>query len=288
MKLFLSSILIVFLFTSCIKNNPDPAWLEVTEWTLIDNPNNPLVAGELSHNITDAWVYIDDKVVGVFEVPFKIPILESGPREIKLYPTIWDNGISATKRIYPFMEPYVITAELVQNETLKIDPVTQYYSVVNFEIVDFEGFSTGFTDNSAYPASITTSSDPTVLGPFNGSKFGRVDLNSTSNEWKSIISQPFNLPQSGAEVYMELDYYNNASISTGVLSYQGTEPTTHPNIRINPQEVGEEKWKKIYIELKTIVSGTPNADSYYMTFSATWPDSIPNAQINLDNIKLVY
>lgn len=288
MKLLISGISFLLLLSSCVKNNPDPSWIQIDAWTLQDNPNNPLAAGELTHNFNNAWVYIDGNVLGVFELPVKIPILEKGIKEIKLYPAIWNNGISATKKIYPFVEPYTVVEELVQNEVLQITPVTQYYSQVNFEITDFEGFTTGFLDNSSYPATITASNDPTILGTYNGAKFGRVSLNSTNHTWKSVINTEYVLPKSGAEVYMEVDYWSNASISTGVLAYTGSDQTRNPNVRINPQDVGEEEWKKIYIDLKDVVSGSPTADGFYMYFEAVWPDSIPNAEINLDNIKIVY
>ena len=42
---------------------------------------------------------------GIFEVPFKIPILKSGSVSIKVYPVVKNNGISATKKIYPFLTP---------------------------------------------------------------------------------------------------------------------------------------------------------------------------------------
>ena len=68
---------LLFLLTACGKNNPDPSWIQVNEWTLVANANSQYPTGELTHNFTEAWLYVDNEVVGVFEVPFKIPILKS-------------------------------------------------------------------------------------------------------------------------------------------------------------------------------------------------------------------
>ena len=103
MNRFSFSLILLLSFTACVKNNPDPSWLEVTAWTLQSNIDLSGDEGELSHNITEAWVLIDDKVIGVFQVPFKIPILKDGMCNIKIYPAIKNNGISATKKIYPFL-----------------------------------------------------------------------------------------------------------------------------------------------------------------------------------------
>ena len=90
-------LFIGLLLSACVKNNPDPAWLEVTEWTLEANPALNGEEGQLTHKITDAWVYVDEQLIGIFEVPFKIPILKEGLASIRLYPTIRVNGVAATK-----------------------------------------------------------------------------------------------------------------------------------------------------------------------------------------------
>jgi hypothetical protein len=53
------------LLSACVKNNPDPAWLEVSEWTLEANPALNGEEGQLTHKITDAWVYVDEQLIGV-------------------------------------------------------------------------------------------------------------------------------------------------------------------------------------------------------------------------------
>ena len=136
MKKLTLFLFVSLLFAGCVKNNPDPSWLEVNEWTLENNIS--ITEGELVHDFSDAWVYVDDKLIGVFEVPFKIPLLLSGNSKITLYPTVRNNGISATKKIYPFVEPYIIEANLVQNQTLTINPTTKYYSQTTFRIWDLK------------------------------------------------------------------------------------------------------------------------------------------------------
>ena len=49
-----------------------PAYLQIDSFVLADNPNAD--EGSLNHNIVDAWVFIDDEMIGVFELPATIPI----------------------------------------------------------------------------------------------------------------------------------------------------------------------------------------------------------------------
>jgi hypothetical protein len=272
----------------CVKNNPDPAWLEVNEWTLQSNAINVTNEGELTHNFSDAWVYIDNKLIGVFEVPFRIPVLVSGESEITLYPTIKDNGISAVKRIYPFVDPYIITADLVQNQTLTINPVTQYKNNIQINLWDFEDPNDDFEETPQSTVTAFVDNDPSILGPYNGGGYLSTSFNDTEREWQATnAGGPIVLPKQGAEVYLEVDYHNTLSLLTGVVAIETGSATNNVNVLLNPQEASEVQWKKIYIDLSTIVSGFPSASGYYMSYDAFLPDSLSNAQINLDNIKLI-
>lgn len=283
MKTILRLLVIAFIAGSCIKNNPDPAWLEVNEWTLEANIDPISNTGELTHNFTDAWVYIDNEFIGIFEVPFKIPVLYSGMRNIKIYPTVLNNGISATKKIYPFVEPYIIDAEMIQNQTLTINPVTRYYNQVNFWIEDFEGGSK-ITDSPNSSANLFKDNDPLYS---QWGYYGEIQLSETAAEWVAT-SESMTLPQGGAEVYLEVDYYNTNSVVTGVLAINSVEVKENPNVQINAQDASEVKWKKIYIDLKDVVSGSTTAEYFKQSFQADLESGQTSTFIILDNIKVVH
>ena len=134
MKYLYFFVLLSFGLSSCVKNNPLPVWLEINEWTLNANPTPGDPPGALTHNFSDVWVYIDGKIIGVFEVPCKIPALVSGSCKVTLYPAFKNNGLASTKKIYPFAEPYEITMDLKEGETYSFNPTTRYYSNTQFWI----------------------------------------------------------------------------------------------------------------------------------------------------------
>lgn len=279
------------LFAGCVRNNPDPSWLEVNEWTLLSNPSLIDSQGELNHSITDAWVFIDNRFIGVFEVPFKIPLLESGTNmEITLYPTIRNNGISATKKIYPFYEPLIIQGDLVQNQTLTINPTTYYRDNCDITLWEFEDDANdGIEETVNSPATLFVDNDPAILGPYNGGGFGQVNFDATNNRWQATTAGLMtDIPQQGAEVYMEIDYYNTLDIVTGVVAHNNSTASGNVNVQINDQDPSTIQWKKIYCDLKTIVSGSIDANGFQLSFDALLPDSLSSAQINIDNIKLVH
>jgi hypothetical protein len=277
---FLASLML----NSCIKNNPDPAWIEVNEWTLASNPNSQYPTGELTHNFTDAWVYVNDEVVGVFEVPFKIPILKSGLVNIKIYPTVRNNGISATKKIYPFVDVYELNAELIPNEVLTLNPVTKYKEAVQFWLEDFEDAAIKIQDDPVSLANITKGNTPSILQW--GNFYGRVDLNSLDSTW-SAYSDNMVLPK-GQEVYLEIDYYNTNSFITGLIWISSSSIVNNPHILLNGQEPTQVKWKKVYIDLKELVSNSQSAEYFKQSFETKLNSEMSNSFIVMDNIKVVH
>ena len=274
-----------FLLSGCIKNNPDPAWIEVNKWTLLANADLENVEGALSHNFSDAWVYVNDKVIGVFEVPFKIPVLQSGTCNIKLYPTVRNNGISSTKIIYPFVERYEITAELVKNQILKITPVTKYNSYSKFWIENFEDATIRISTDPNSTKTMTVGNDPALM---KWNRYGFVTLDKLDSSWVAHTSEALVIPK-GQEVYLELDYYNTNTLFTGVIAISGaSEFKNNVNIRLNSQSPSAVSWKKIYIDLKEIVSYSANANSFLMSFQAGLDAGHSEGTIILDNIKVVH
>jgi len=298
MKSIFSLLFISILLSGCIKNNPDPSWVEISQWDLQQNssvtPNSVNDPGILSSNLSDAWVYLDGDLVGVFELPVKLPILKDGSHTFKIYPAIQNNGISATKKIYPFVEPYELIVNLVQNEVTTINPITRYYSSAKFWIEDFEDASIKIEDGPNSLAHIEKISSSPILDPeLNGNSFGRISLDATNYFWiGSTVANNngqlnMNLPR-GKEVYLEIDYHNTNELTTGVLAINNDGSTTdNTNIRLNSQ-TGTVKWKKIYIDLREIVSASTNASYFEFSFQSFLDTGESIGEVNIDNIKAVY
>ena len=286
MSRFSFFLLLLLGFTACVKNNPDPSWLEVTAWTLQSNIDLSGDEGELSQNITEAWVSIDDKTIGVFQVPFKIPILKSGTCNIKIYPAIKKNGISATKKIYPFLEVYEVNQTLVQNQTLTLHPITKYKSATKFWIEDFEGINISLTDDpNTSIAHCETANEN--LQPFNGNLYGKVSMNSIDSLWVAYTENDIFIAK-GKEAYLEIDYHNTNSLTTGLIYVSPSGVTNNINIRLNAQSPESVVWKKIYIELKELITAAPNSSSFRQSFSCYLESGQTNTEILIDNIKVVY
>ena len=281
--IFIISI-ILLLANSCVKNNTDPSWLYIDNWVLQANQTD--LEGELTHNITDAYLLIDDKVIGYFELPIKIPLLQNGSKKITLYPAIHNNGISSTKKTYPFLEPYTIITSLSKNETVKINPSTKYLTNTKFRIENFENDASIKLETSPnFPPILKTASDPSILKY--GQYYGWIHLTKSDSIWMGTTTK-MSLPQYGSEVYLEIDYMNTNRLLTGVNAYGALAFRANPNIQLNAQKNSEKKWKKIYIDLKEIISYSTNYNLFEQYLEAELDSGQVSTDIYIDNIKLVY
>lgn len=137
-KTLLFFIIFLILFYSCEIINPSeqiPSYVAVDSVAVsITNPSQ----GSASHNISDCWLYVNNKLIGVFEIPFTIPVLEAGLQDIQIEPGIKNSGGNAAREIYPMMNGYYLDTVLEEKGILKLNPVFEYRPV-NFALVeDFE------------------------------------------------------------------------------------------------------------------------------------------------------
>ena len=277
-------VLILFITNSCIKKNTDPSWIYIDTWKLQANQTN--LEGDISsHNITNAYLLIDDNVIGYFQLPIKLPILQEGTKKISIYPAINNNGISSTKRCYPFLQPYIISTNLKKNETTNLSPTTKYYTNTKFWIENFEDAGLKIQTDPNYSPVLTTGSDPAILKY--GHKYGWIHLTKIDSVWLGV-TQKMSLPQYGAEVFLEIDYMNTNNLLTGVNSYGSATFLSNPTIQINTQSNDSKKWKKIYIDLKEIISYSTSYYQFEQFFQAQLDTGKEFSDIYIDNIKLVY
>lgn len=279
---------LLLLLSACVKNNPDPSWLQVNAWTLEANASLNGEEGELTHSITDAWVYIDDKLIGVFEVPFKIPVLKDGLCNIRIYPTIKINGISATKMKNEHMVPFEVNVTLTKNQTLTLNPVTHYKDGLTFWVEDFEDINIKLTDDpNTSSAHLNLANDS--LKWFNGNYYAKIQLTSQDSMWIAYTNQDQQLTiPKGKQAVLEIDYCNSIDFTHYLLfvNSNGTNENIMPTMKQSP--LNALRWKKIYILLSEVIGYGPNNTNYVQAFKAFYSSKVSNNIILIDNLKVVY
>ena len=254
-----------------------PAYISIPSISLTTDYNTE---GSASSKITDAWVYINDDLVGVYELPAKFPLLKEGNVSVKVFAGIRDNGISASRVRYLMYDPHVENVNLIVGDTAEITASVAYNSAVNFVwLEDFEGASISFdrvadSDTAIFKQSVVLKE---------GISSGQVFLNDGMNFFEAT-SDPFNSNLLIGNTYLELDFKTNENVIIGV--YLDDEQFAH--ITLNPTE----DWKKIYLNLKDVINSKTNTSLIKIFIGLKEGSGITfntsNPQVYIDNIKLVH
>ncbi len=286
--IFCFSFIAIGLF-SCEIYNPKediPAYIHIDSFFVATDYSTQ---GSASQKITDAWLYVDDELIGAFELPVSIPVLKNGLHNIIVRPGIKLNGIAATRSYYPFYKAFVINnANLEAGKTLNISPTTTYepFSVFKWK-EDFESAGVSMERTSNSDTTLVISNDINLafkppqseVSNYSGVIF--LDMNRNVFEFRTINS--YNLPIGGTPVFLELNYKTNNYFEVGVLGNTIGQQIYTTVMYLSPNSA----WNKIYINLTPTVSSMTTALDYRIFIRGVLDAGSTQGVIQLDNIKLI-
>ena len=270
-KLLTYLLISAVFFSSCQKDEAIgiPTYLKIDDIDLIENNTNS--------NITDAWVYLNDQLQGVYELPAKFPVLEEEIKNLRVKAGIKVNGISSSRLAYPFYTSYYEDITFAQNETKTITPFVSYLDSINFFLEDFEG--TGIN------IEISEISDTTLLKLVDGdNSFGAGILSDSLFTFEITTDELKDLPQAGAPVFLELDYKSNTQFLVGVYVNYTQNVIQKDLLWINPKQ----DWNKIYVNLTSTISEGINATSFKVFIGMKRDFLLEKNELYFDNLKVVY
>lgn len=273
-----------FLLSSCELYNPSepiPAYIHIENFNLT---TNYATEGSNSHKISDAWVYVDDQLIGCFELPATFPVIAEGTHKVKIIAGIKVNGIASNRGQYPFYSPYIQDVNFEIGKRVTLSPTVTYKSTTTFAFMqDFEGAgltidTTAFSDSALQEI---VSPDPNV---FEGLKSAIGYTDPTRFRFECATVSNYTLPQAGAPVFLEFNYKCNYTLTVSIIARGTTTSGQFVCLNLNPTSY----WKKAYIYLTPNVSGTFTAIDYKMVWGFHNTIPLDSAAVMLDNIKLVY
>ena len=296
-----------FALTSCHKfeGQSIPAYIHIDSITL---ECDYYAQGANTSNFTDAWVYVDDQIIGCFELPTTFPILKNGPHKVSVYAGICVNGIGDTRAPYPFCAPVVYEGlNLVEDSIINLNPVVNYYPTGagwNWDWnEDFESTSS-LVPTAQSDTNIVRYGGPEAWHSVNSFYSGKVVLPPDSLNFTVACADEMTFHKDLADGYcmLEMDYNTNDTIFVGVMYYQSYHLVTHPLVKILPTDKDHaipQKWKKIYINLSRIMKDNVDASYFkvYLTSDLSVPDEYGQHDYNpvseqryylFDNLKVLW
>ncbi|GCD79562.1 hypothetical protein [Schleiferia thermophila] len=292
------SILIIVLsgFASCqFEKATIPSYLVIDDVVM---ETDYITQGTSSHAINSAWVTLENRELGVYELPARIIIPFSGNQSVQVRYGISVNGIRSMRDVYPMLEVTNTTFDLKPGETYYFEPETDSLPRARYRtnakvllVEDFEGVGISLqrTDKSDADIVKVTHQDSifrNLQRPEHNSASGKVVLPPGQTLVEIATSNRYVLPKGGNKVFLEMNFTGNQPFTVGVFAHLFDRLVQAPVVQIRPTP-GE--WRKIYIDLTPEISGNVNALDYQIFFGAVKAD--PNSgstEFLLDNIKILY
>ena len=260
--------------------------------------------GANTHKIIDAWVYVDDNIVGCYELPTVFPVLKEGKHKVAIYPGIARDGIRNLRADYPFMAPWEDSIVFVKAEAVTLTPMFHYYPIgvdENMHICpdlkeDFEDGTIQFEATSGSDASIELVFDGPVMPNHPGDpstyKCAKLVLNSEEQNFRIVTSAELKgLPTKGSACMLEMDYKCSDTCHVGLLYFKDYALTAESIVRLRPTGVsGQEpvEWNKIYINIGPYLVDNETAEYFKIYFSSWDPRNSGTQYFYFDNLKLIY
>lgn len=283
---FILVIIVPIFFLSCNKFTEDqgvPSFIHIDKLSL----NAGVGQGTDSAKISDAWIYVDDAFLGVYELPVTFPILKSGKTNLVVKPGVILNGISATRSVYPYFKPLSYQVDLVKDSTITLTGLTTYTSesVFPWNSVGQEDFEQGGISIDTLSSS-TAALVKSKLDVYEGDYSGLVHMDSDHSIFFAHSVTDFSIPSNKSGLILEMNCKNPDNIIVvGVFfNLSGGTVAKEEYLFINPGS----DWKKLYVNLTSLLSTYSTALSYKIFFSASLPSGATSADFYLDNIKLVH
>jgi hypothetical protein len=257
------------------KEEPVPSYIKINS---IGVTTDYLHQGTNKHKLVDAWVYVDNQLIGAFELPAKFPVLDWGEeKKIRVRAGIKMNGISALRVDYPFFPGYESTINLSAGQITEVQPVVAYRPTTTFVwLEDFDGVGHTINDTIQGPK---LSQD--TANTFQGRACGKIRLQGDTLSFEIRSSSAFPLPTDGRPIFMELHYKSSHEFRVGVI----TASNEH---RISLGVNATSTWNKIYINLINETNQIPTSTNYRIFFSMLRAQGSGVQEFFIDNIKLLY
>ncbi len=290
---FIISIFILATLSGCDgKKETIPAYLKIDAVTF---KSSGATQGTDLQNITEAWVFIDDDLQGIYDLPCNIPILSLGEHSLKIRGGIKRNGIADSRVDYPFFDHYLDTLTFESNKTIEIAPVVKYFKDVEVWDESFEDAGVKLNTFSTSDTNMTLTNNPTEVFEGNGS--GKLTLTASKNFARFYTAQNFSLPL-GNPVFVEMHYKTNDFLRVGLLTHSPSgndifttvlylSPTSKKTDLVNG-------WNKVYVNLSEEINKATAGSKFDVFFEVVRNNSVPSDKspdeivIQLDNIKVVY
>ncbi len=261
-----------------------PAYLIVDS---VDVQANYALHGSSSHRILDVWVYLNNRLIGAFPLPARVPLrLADGENKVRIAAGIALSGFVGQRAPYePYTEIEFEVEEGIQPlDEIKIFPVFNYKETVQMPYrEDFENTGLSLIPTAVSDAGMIRYTAASKVYEGNASGGMRLEGQQEFFEIKTVNSYFIPLGESGK--FLEMNFKSNTEFRVQLIGLgSGGVETRIGVLGLNPNT----EWRKIYVNLTRVRNNHPQFNNFYISFNFRRDPNIEVQEVLIDNLKLVF
>jgi hypothetical protein len=265
----------VFLSTGCADDPATiPSFVKID--TIVVDSTDYDSTGSISSKVNFAWVYINDNLQGVYQLPCKFPVIGEGVKNFKIFAGVYEFGNGSTATRYIFYDEWEVNDTLVVEDTLVLQPHVRYRVGLQVPYLqDFDINGSDFVKTSGqgdFQGGYTIGAYEGLSGYMH---LGTGETSSCIIESGTAINIPKNLPG----YFMELNYKCNTPFYFDIKTSTGYKSIIGFNTK--------ETWNKSYINITNAIDNIPGTD-VKLIFTMPRDTTMDDQEVLIDNIKLIY
>lgn len=241
------------------------------------------------HKFTHVNFYVNNKNLGCWELPCKVPVLDVGgdTSTLVMIPAVRMTGMSNTIYGYPFLN--------ICRQRVLLQKGTEYHVSQNppkfiySEYARFPFFET-FSNSSSFSPSAASMNrlcfEPVTVDGFN---VGEIILNDSNGLSFDVSSSPFVAPVGSYRVWLEVRYKTDVNVNVSLKLSTAYNPTNAYSI--GGFYASPDEWKTIHFDLTNTInsyhSGAGSATNATLIMSGVG-DAGKESRVDIDDVKVVF
>jgi len=248
---------------------------EIPFYLKCDSTSISTTLGVANSGIYGLYVTVDNDVRGTWQLPFKMPILKDGAKQMVVTPIVKLNNLSAQFLAYPLYTPKLVDINMVRGKTLDTTFSFEYQTGVNMIAnEDMESF----TNFSASTKSAGARNGAYCMKMY--ADFSSIDSSATSFYYKQLS---FNLEKT---TFLEFDYYMPEGILAPALAY--TDGSGNTKVMFGESYLNKNTgWSHVYFNYTYVIGKIGSSGLYTPIFILTMPKGSTTATAYLDNVRIL-
>lgn len=272
---------VIIATVGCQKTDSESAFVEIDAMAVAATDEQ----GGGTSKITDVWVTVDERSLGVWELPARIPVLANGEHTIGITGGVKRNGSFDDRLRYPYYTRWSGPAMLEQGGTLQLSPVVAYQPA-SFWLEQFNDAGSQLITSEQSDTTlliISPTAEPGIV--LDGTQCGGFVLDA-AHPYIALMTDA-DLPGTSGPVYLEMDYSTDIELTIGFAYVQDGIAQSEPWVVLVPTaSEGSISWNKVYVDLTAYFAtgGLTGRDIY---IGSQLPSGRTRAAAYFDNVKIV-